>query len=132
MPFKLYSSILGRYYENEEEMFKTKKQQDNCSQKRRFWKKNWNFDISYKEYNEFNKYSKFIMKIQKFHKFFCEFDSKNIKSEEELYFYSKHADQFEFVYKNPDAVNYIKSLKKINDDKLKPLTESEEEILESE
>ena len=131
MPSLGFSSVLGRYYVDKEEHKKIKASQDNKAQKRRFWKKKWNIDVTHSMYDEFNTYSKEISKVQKFLKFFQNFDKKNIKTEEELFLYGKFARNIEIVYKNPEAVKYIMSLKKINNDELKEPTESDEEFYKS-
>ena len=128
MPPRNYSSVLDRPYENEEEKIKVRKERDNIQQKIAYWRRSpWNFDVRRSDYDDFNKYSKEISKIKNIHNFFCNFNKNDIKTEEELHLYGKFYKQIEFVYKNPDAVAYIKTLKKINDDKLKDIeTESSE------
>lgn len=116
MPSKNFSSVLGRYYENDEEKAKIKAQNDNKAQKRRFWKQKWNIEVSHADYEEFNKYSKEISKIQKILNFFQTFNKNEIQTEEQLFMYGKFARNIEFVYKNPNAVKYIMTLKKINKD----------------
>lgn len=133
MPSKGYCSILDRYYENEEEKKNLKKERDNIQQKVRFWRKKWNYDVRKKDYPEFSKYSKEISKIKNIHDFFINLDKSNIKTEQDLFLYGKFYNQIEFVYKNPQAVEYIRTLKKINNDALKELsTDEETSSLESE
>tara|TARA_R110000803_G_scaffold53344_2_gene109487 strand:+ start:211 stop:645 length:435 start_codon:yes stop_codon:yes gene_type:complete len=128
MPSKNFSSVLGRYYESDAEKAKVKADNDNKAQKRRFWKKKWNIEVTHAEYDEFNKYSKEISKVQKFLKFFQTFNKNQIESEEQLFMYGKFARNIEFVYKNPDAVKYIMTLEKINNDELKEVSISDEEF----
>ena len=126
MPSKGFSALLDRYYENDEEHIKVKKERDNIQQKIRFYRKKWNYDVRKSDYAEFSKYSKEISKIKNIHDFFINLDKSNIKTEQDLFLYGKFYNQIEFVYKNSDAVAYIKTLKKIDNDKLKPLDTDEE------
>lgn len=128
MPSKNFSSVLGRYYESDAEKAKVKADNDNKAQKRRFWCKKWNINVTHAEYDEFNKYSKEISKVQKFLNFFQTFNKNQIESEEQLFMYGKFAKNIEFVYKNPDAVKYIMTLEKINNDELKEVSISDEEF----
>jgi hypothetical protein len=127
MPAKNFSSVLGRYYENDAEKIAVKATNDNKAQKRRFWKTRWNLEVSHAEYDEFNKYSKYISKVQKFMSFFQNFNKNKIESAEQLFMYGQFAKNIEYVYSNPEAVKYIMSLKKINnDDELQEISISDE------
>jgi len=119
MPSKNYCMRLNRYYENEEEKKELDRAHDNMLTKINYWKRNWNYDINLTDYNEFNKHSKAISKIKNIHKFFCNLDKDNIRSSEELFLYTKFHKQIEFAW---NARHYIKTLKKINDDKLQELS----------
>jgi hypothetical protein len=133
MPSKGFSALLDRYYENDEERTKIKKQRDNIQQKIRFWRRSWNYDVRKSDYDDFSKYSKEISKIKNIHDFFINLDKSNIKTEQDLFLYGKFYNQIEYAYKNPEAVAYIKTLKKIDNDNLKALdTDEETSSLESE
>jgi len=110
---------LQRYYANDEEKKELDRAHDNMLTKINYWKRNWNYDINITDYNEFNKHAKQISKIKNIHKFFCNLDKDNIKSSEELFLYTKFHKQIEFAW---NARHYIKTLKKINDDKLQDLS----------
>jgi hypothetical protein len=133
MPSKGFSALLDRYYENDEERTKIKKERDNIQQKIRFWRRSWNYDVRKSDYDDFSKYSKEISKIKNIHDFFINLDKSNIKTEQDLFLYGKFYNQIEYAYKNPEAVAYIKTLKKIDNDNLKALdTDEETSSLESE
>jgi hypothetical protein len=132
MPSKGFSALLDRYYENDEERIKIKKERDNIQQKIRFYRRSWNYNVRKSDYAEFSKYSKEISKIKNIHDFFINLDKSNIKTEQDLFLYGKFYNQIEYVYKNPAAVAYIKTLKKIDNDNLKALdTDEETSSLES-
>ena len=89
MPAKGFSALLDRYYENDEERTKIKKERDNLQQKIRFWRRSWNYNIRKSDYAEFSKYSKEISKIKNIHDFFINLDKSNIKTEQDLFLYGK-------------------------------------------
>ena len=122
MPSKNYSCRLGRYYTDENEKKELDKEYDNRLTKINWWKKKWRYDICITDYEEFNNHSKQISKIKNIHDFFCNFDKNNIKTEQELFMYGKFNKNIEFAW---GSRHYIKSLKKINGDKLQELSESD-------
>lgn len=112
MPSKLYDCKTQSYFNSKDEQLKERKRRDLISQKIRYWKKTYNYDLQKEDYDEFNKHVNIIKKVHKFHDFIVNYNEKNktiSKSHLELY-----AKNYKEIKIGLTIKDYLKTLKKIN------------------
>tara|TARA_R110002020_G_scaffold80434_8_gene200701 strand:+ start:508 stop:897 length:390 start_codon:yes stop_codon:yes gene_type:complete len=111
MPPALYNCSTGKKYESKEEQIKERKKRDNISQKIRYWKKSYGYDLTKNDYEDFNKHVNIIKKIHKIHDFVVNYNYRRK---------SVSKDCLDTYAKNYKAINdalpiqeYLKTLNKI-------------------
>ena len=111
MPSKLYDCRTETYFNSKEEQLAERKRRDNVSQKIRYWRKTYNYDLKKSDYDEFNKYVNIIKKVYKLHDFIIMYNEKKKSiSKDIMDTYGKH---YEAINKGLEIQGYLKTLKKI-------------------
>lgn len=112
MPPQLYCVKTGEQYESKEQMLSLRRISDNKKQKIRYWRKQYNYDLSMDDYDKFNKVSNLIRYIYKHHDFLMRYNpnEKQHFDKEDLEIYVKNHKIFK---KAIPHLEYLKSLKKI-------------------
>jgi len=111
MPSKLYDCRTETYFNSKEEQLAERKRRDNVSQKIRYWRKTYNYDLKKSDYDEFNKYVNIIKKVYKLHDFIIMYNEKKKSiSKDIMDTYGKH---YEAINKGLEIQAYLKTLKKI-------------------
>jgi len=112
MPSKLYDCRTETYFNSKEEQLAERKRRDNVSQKIRYWRKTYNYDLKKSDYDEFNKYVNIIKKVYKLHDFIIMYNEKKKSiSKDIMDTYGKHYDT---INKGLEIQGYLKTLKKID------------------
>ena len=111
MPSKLYDCRTETYFNSKEEQLAERKRRDNVSQKIRYWRKTYGYDLKKSDYEEFNKYVNIIKKVHKLHDFIIMYNEKKKSiSKDIMDTYGKH---YETINKGLEIQGYLKTLKKI-------------------
>ena len=112
MPSKLYDCRTETYFNSKEEQLEERKKRDNISQKIRYWKKTYKYDLKKSDYDEFNKHVNIIKKIHKLHDFIIMYNEKKKSiSKDIMDTYGKH---YEAINMGLEIQGYLKTLKKID------------------
>jgi hypothetical protein len=96
-------------YENKEEMDIERKKRDNISQKIRYWRKRYGFDLKKEDYEDFNKNIHIIKKVYPIYDLIINFDKNHINPD----LLSEYAKNWEKLNKGLEIKDYLKSLNKI-------------------
>ncbi len=112
MPPSLYCVKTGEKYNSKEEMLKLRRVSDNKKQKIRYWRKNYNYDLTLNDYESFNEVANIMRYIYKYHDFLIKYNpnEKQEFNKEDLDIYVKNHKFFKRAIPHLD---YIKTLKKI-------------------
>lgn len=112
MPPSLYCVKTGEKYNSKEEMLKLRRVSDNKKQKIRYWRKNYNYDLTLNDYESFNEVANIMRYIYKYHDFLIKYNpnEKQEFDKENLDIYVKNHKFFKRAIPHLD---YIKTLKKI-------------------
>ena len=112
MPPSLYCVKTGEKYNSKEEMLKLRRISDNKKQKIRYWRKNYNYDLTLNDYESFNEVANIMRYIYKYHDFLIKYNpnEKQEFDKENLDIYVKNHKFFKRAIPHLD---YIKTLKKI-------------------
>ena len=89
MPSALYNKNTGGKYLNKDEMLVNRKKKDNESQKLRYWRKKYKYDLKSNDYEQFNKNVHLIKHIYDIHDFFINWNPNNEVKTEDLAMYIK-------------------------------------------
>lgn len=128
MPSALYNKNTGGKYLNKDEMLVNRKKKDNESQKLRYWRKKYKYDLKSNDYEQFNKNVHLIKHIYDIHDFFINWNPNNEVKTEDLAMYIKKHNYIKEAYEIQD---YIKSLKKIEtENKIDETVKPEKYIIE--
>lgn len=111
MPSKLYDCRTETYFSSKEEQLKERKRRDNISQKIRYWRKTYGYDLKKSDYEEFNKHVHIIRKVHKLHDFIIMYNEKKKSiSKDIMDTYGKNYDK---INQGLEIQAYLKTLKKI-------------------
>ena len=112
MPPSLYYVKTGEKYNSKEEMLKLRRVSDNKKQKIRYWRKNYNYDLTLNDYESFNEVANIMRYIYKYHDFLIKYNpnEKQVFEKDDLDIYVKNHKFFKRAIPHLD---YIKTLKKI-------------------
>ena len=116
MPPALYNCRTGENYVSKEAMMKERKQRDNVSQKIKYWRKVYGYDLKRDDYTEFSKRVPVIRHIYKLHDFVCNLDVNNIGAKD----LDTYATYHQKIKKALPIQKYLKSLKRLGQEPEKP------------
>ncbi len=113
MPPALYCVKTGEKYESKEQMLSLRRENDNKKQKIRYWRKKYNYDITLEDYDQFQPITNIIRYIYQHHDFLIKFDPDKTEklNKEDVEIYAKN---HKFIKKALPHLDYIKSLKRLN------------------
>ena len=127
MPPALYNLSTGGFYNNKEEMVKSRKSKDNMKQKIKYWKNKYGYDITENDYKEFNKHSSNIKHIYDIHEWFIDYNvGDDIDENIHGIFFNRQA----YILRALLSQSYIKTLKKI-DTNQENLTSEEDTLIKN-
>ena len=111
MPSKLYDCRTETYFDSKEDQLKERKRRDNVSQKIRYWRKTYKYDLKKSDYEEFNKHVNIIKKVHKLHDFIVMYNEKRKSiSKDIMDTYGKNYDK---INQGLEIQAYLKTLTKL-------------------
>ncbi len=111
MPSKLYDCRTETYFNSKEEQLKERKRRDNVSQKIRYWRKTYGYDLKKSDYEEFNKHVNIIKKVYKLHDFIVMYNEKRKSISKDIM--DTYGKNYNKINQGLEIQAYLKTLSKI-------------------
>ena len=121
MPAALWNCRTGEKYKSKEDMIDARRMRDNKSQKIKYWRKTYGYDLKLNDYEDFKKNVKIIKSIHKIHDFVCNWNPNVSLADKDLDLY---ASNYKKIKAALPIQPYLRSLTKLEIEVPKKETES--------
>tara|TARA_R110000782_G_scaffold62021_1_gene127640 strand:- start:5 stop:394 length:390 start_codon:yes stop_codon:yes gene_type:complete len=111
MPSKLYDCRTETYFDSKEDQLKERKRRDNVSQKIRYWRKTYKYDLKKSDYEEFNKHVNIIKKVHKLHDFIVMYNEKRKSISKDIM--DTYGKNYNKINQGLEIQAYLKTLTKL-------------------
>lgn len=111
MPSKLYDCRTETYFDSKKDQLEERRRRDNVSQKIRYWRKTYKYDLKKSDYEEFNKHVNIIKKVHKLHDFIVMYNEKRKSISKDIM--DTYGKNYNKINQGLEIQAYLKTLTKL-------------------